>query len=241
MRNVLIASALLIGIAAAHAEERRPVVVELFTSQSCNSCPPADAVLGELTARPDVLALSLHVDYWDYIGWKDPFAQRAYTERQRSYSRTLNQRFVYTPQIVVDGTLQGVGSESATVDKLIDKARRIAAHGPAIAVTAADGGGDKRVVHVGDGKAAAPAKVWLVFYDSKHETQVQAGENSGRRLSNYNVVRTLIPIGRWTGSAANFPVDLEAIDADCDGAAVIVQTEETGPIIAAARIDRTKR
>jgi hypothetical protein len=83
--------------------------------------------------------------------------------------------------------------------------------------------------------------VWLVFYDSKHETPINAGENSGRKLANYNVVRTLTPIGKWTGGAASFPVDLDAIDADCDGAAVIVQTEGTGPIIAAARIDRTKR
>lgn len=241
MRNVLMASVLLLGIGTASAEERSPVVVELFTSQGCNSCPPADAYLGELAARPDVLALSLHVDYWDYIGWKDPFAQRAYTERQRGYSRALNQRFVYTPQMVVDGALQGVGSEKATINKLIDKAHRIAASGPAIAVTAASGSGDRRVVHIGEGKAPAPAKVWLVFYDSKHETAVHAGENSGRRLANYNVVRTLTPIGTWTGSAADFPVDLDAIDADCDGAAVIVQAEETGPIIAAKRIDRTKR
>jgi len=241
MRNLLIASALLFGIGTASADERRPVVVELFTSQGCNSCPPADAFLGELTARPDVLALSLHVDYWDYIGWKDPFAQRAYTERQRNYSRALNQRFVYTPQMVVDGALQGVGSERATINKLIDKAHRIAASGPAVAVTPVSGSGDQRVVHVGDGKAAAPAKVWLVFYDSKHETPVHAGENSGRKLANYNVVRTLIPIGEWTGRAADFSVDLDAIDADCDGAAVIVQTAETGPIIAATRIDRTKR
>src|SRR4051812_29577801 len=125
MRNLLIAAVLLFGIAAAHAEER-PVVVELFTSQGCNSCPPADAFLGELSRRPDVLALGLHVDYWDYIGWKDPFAQRAHTDRQRSYSRTLNQRFVYTPQMVIDGTLQGVGSETATINKLIDKARKLA-------------------------------------------------------------------------------------------------------------------
>jgi hypothetical protein len=234
MRNLLTAAVLLLGIAVAHAEER-PVVVELFTSQGCNSCPPADAYLGELAARPDVLALSLHVDYWDYIGWKDPFAQHAYTERQRHYSRALNQRFVYTPQMVIDGALQGVGSEPATINKLIEKAHKLAAGGPALSVT---GTGAHRVVHVGAGKTAAPAKVWLVFYDSKHETAVHAGENNGRRLANYNVVRTLTPVGKWTGNAVDLPVDLDAIDADCDGAAVIVQAEETGPILAAARIDR---
>jgi hypothetical protein len=92
MRRLLIAFLLTLGIATAHAADTRPVVIELFTSQGCSSCPPADAFLGELAARPDVLALGLHVDYWDYIGWKDPFAQRAHTERQRAYSRALHQR-----------------------------------------------------------------------------------------------------------------------------------------------------
>jgi len=234
MRNLLIATVLLSGIAAAHAEER-PVVVELFTSQGCNSCPPADAFLGELAKRPDVLALGLHVDYWDYIGWKDPFAQHAYTERQRNYSRVLNQRFVYTPQMVIDGSLQGIGSEKGTIDKLIDKARKTMEHGPTLSVS---GSGAQRVVHVGAAKAAAPAKVWLVFFDSKHETAIHAGENSGRHLANYNVVRTLTPVGNWTGSAVDLPVNLDAIDEDCDGAAVMVQSEGTGPILAAARIDR---
>jgi hypothetical protein len=236
MRVLLIAAALIIGLGAARAADR-PVVVELFTSQGCNSCPPADVFLGELSARPDVLALSLHVDYWDYIGWKDPFAQRAHTERQRSYSRALHQRFVYTPQMVVDGALQGIGSEPATINKLIEKARKLAAGGPAISVT---GSGPHRIVHIGAAKAEAPAKVWLVFFDSRHETAVKAGENSGRHLANYNVVRTLTPVGKWSGHAVDLPVDLDAIDADCDGAAVIVQAEETGPILAAARIDRKR-
>jgi hypothetical protein len=238
MRRLLIASLLTLGVATAHAADDRPVVVELFTSQGCSSCPPADAFLGELAVRPDVLALGLHVDYWDYIGWKDPFAQRAHTERQRSYSRALNQRYVYTPQMVIDGTLQGIGSDQGKINKLIDKARKTAVNGPTLAVT---GSGAKRVVHVGAGKAAAPATVWLVFFDSKHETKVKAGENSGRRLANYNVVRTMAPVGKWTGSAIDIPVDLDAINADCDGAAVIVQAEETGPIVSAARIDRSKR
>jgi len=238
MRRLLIASVLVLGVAAAHAADTRPVVVELFTSQGCNSCPPADAFLGELAARPDVLALGLHVDYWDYIGWKDPFAQRAHTERQRSYSRVLHQRYVYTPQMVIDGMLQGVGSDQATINRLIDKARKVGASGPTLAV---NGSGPKRVVHVGAGKAAGPATVWLVFFDSKRETKVKAGENSGQRLANYNVVRTMTAVGTWTGSAIDIPVDLDAIDADCDGAAVIVQSDETGPILAAARIDRTKR
>jgi hypothetical protein len=238
MRRLLIALLMLLGVTAAHAADQRLVVVELFTSQGCSSCPPADAFLGELTKRPDVLALGLHVDYWDYIGWKDPFAQRAYAERQRSYSKSLNQRFVYTPQMVIDGTLQGVGSDQALINKLIDKARRLAASGPALKVT---GSGSQRVVHVGAGAAAAPATVWLVFFDSRHDTKIKTGENSGKKLANHNVVRTMASVGKWKGSAVDLPVDLDALDKDCDGAAVIVQAEETGPIVAAQRIDRTKR
>jgi hypothetical protein len=137
--------------------------------------------------------------------------------------------------MVIDGVLQGVGSDQATINKLIDKARKLAASGPALSVT---GSGAKRVVHVGAATAAAPATVWLVFFDSRHETKVKAGENGGRRLANFNVVRTMAPVGKWTGRAVDFPVDLDALDADCDGAAVIVQTEETGPILSAARIAR---
>src|SRR5690242_20233995 len=112
------------GGAAMAGERAVPVVVELFTSQGCNSCPPADAYLGELAKRPDVLALSLHVDYWDYIGWKDPFAHHAFTLRQREYSRALSQRYVYTPQMVINGDLQGVGSERRTIEALIARAEK---------------------------------------------------------------------------------------------------------------------
>jgi hypothetical protein len=237
MRRLLIASLFLLGVTAAHAADQRPVVVELFTSQGCSSCPPADVFLGELAARPDVLALGLHVDYWDYIGWKDPFAQRAHTERQRSYSRTLNQRYVYTPQMVIDGTLQGVGSEKALINKLIDKARKMAADGPSLKLT---GDGAQRTLHLGAARSPAPATVWLIGYERRHQTPVQSGENSGRKLANYNIVRVMQPVGVWTGGAATLPLDLQIL-AQCDGAAVIVQTEETGPIVAAAHLDLPKR
>src|SRR4051812_38711022 len=121
---VLVAAGMGGGGIAAAGERAVPVVVELFTSQGCNSCPPADAFLAELAKRPDVLALSLHVDYWDYIGWKDPFAQHAFTVRQRDYSRALSQRYVYTPQMVINGELQGVGSERRTIEALIARAAK---------------------------------------------------------------------------------------------------------------------
>src|SRR5688500_9882653 len=199
MRTLVIVLALSLGIGAVHAADKRPVLVELFTSQGCNSCPPADAFLGELARRDDVLALSLHVDYWDYIGWKDPFALRAHTERQRGYSRTLSQRYVYTPQMVVDGTLQGVGSDRAEINALIDKARKAADAGPSLTVT---GAGARRVLRIGAASAASSATVWLIGFDRAHETPVRAGENSGKRLANHNVVRTMEPVGTWKGAAA---------------------------------------
>jgi hypothetical protein len=238
MRTLMIALAVSLGIGAAQAADRQPVVVELFTSQGCSSCPPADALLGDLAKREDVLALSLHVDYWDYIGWKDPFAQRAYTDRQRSYSRTLNQRYVYTPQMVINGSLQGVGSDRAEIGKLIDSARKAAASGPNLTL---NGGGAQRVLRIGAGKVAAPATVWLVGFDRAHETPVRSGENSGKKLANHNVVRSLQPVGTWKGAAAEIPLDLSDVAANCDGAAVIVQSDETGPIVAAMRVDLPKR
>jgi hypothetical protein len=234
MRKLVIASALLLTLTAAQAEERRPVVVELFTSQGCNSCPPADAFLGELAARPDVLALSLHVDYWDYIGWKDPFAQRAYTERQRGYAKALHLRFVYTPQIVIDGTLQGVGSERAKIDKLIEKARKSAAAGPTLTIA---GDGERRVLRIAGGMPAAPATIWLIGFDGRHETSVGSGENGGRRIANHNVVRIMQAVGTWSGGTVEVPLDLKAVRSKCEKAAVIVQAEETGPVLTAAHVE----
>ena len=225
-------------VASPAKAQDRPVVVELFTSQGCNSCPPSDDFFAELARRPGVLALSLHVDYWDYIGWKDPFAQRAHTERQRSYSRTLHQRYVYTPQIVVNGAYQHVGTDRAAIEKLIARARKEAAGGPTLAVS---GAGLQRRLSIGSANADAPATVWLVGFDRKHDTAVKAGENSGRRIANYNVVREMVAIGSWTGGAAELPLDLAPVAADCDAAAILVQVEETGPIVAATAVELPRR
>ncbi len=111
MYRFLFLAALVAAAVPARAADRPPIVVELFTSQGCNSCPPADAYLGALTKRPGLLPLAFHVDYWNYIGWADPFARPWAASRQRAYQKSLNERFVYTPQIVVNGAMQGVGSE----------------------------------------------------------------------------------------------------------------------------------
>jgi hypothetical protein len=220
--------------ASAAAGENKPViVVELFTSQGCSSCPPADAFLGELARRPDVIALGFHVDYWDYIGWKDPFAQHKFTERQRGYSHLLGQRYVYTPQMIVDGRFQEVGSDRRAIDRLIHRAQkeRMAA-GPLPAIEIS-GDGLSRNVRISGGTLSQPAKVFFVAIDRKHETDVAKGENSGKRLPNYNIVRVLRNIGTYTGAPVDLPVDLTAVVGKSDGGAILLQSADMGPVLAA--------
>ncbi|MGQ0662289.1 MAG: DUF1223 domain-containing protein [Pseudomonadota bacterium] len=211
-----------------------PVVVELFTSQGCNSCPPADAFLGELAARPGILAIGLHVDYWDYIGWKDPYAQPAHTERQRQYARALAQRYVYTPQMVIDGRFQDVGSERAAIERLIARAARdqaaTSAERPRIDLRLE---GAASEVRVEGGTFRGQASVWIAAYDRAHLTAVTRGENRGRRLANYNVVRVWRRLGAFAGSPVALALDLATIPASCDRVAILVQADGSGPILAA--------
>ena len=237
--KTLIALAAIAGLAApALAGERaNPIVVELFTSQGCSSCPPADAFLGELTKRNDVLALSWHVDYWDYIGWKDPFAQAAFTARQRDYSRALAQRYVYTPQMVVDGRLQGIGSEKSRINGLITQVvrHREASSQPTLRL-------DGDMLRIEGGKVEVPAVVWLALFEPEHSTAVRRGENAGRNLGNYNVVRELRVLGRYKGEAVTLPLGLDATTAG-KGRAIVVQSElpsGPGPVLASLAIDPSR-
>lgn len=219
---------------SAEAAPKAPVVVELFTSQGCSSCPPADEYLGKLAARPDVVALSLHVDYWDYIGWKDPFASPANTRRQRMYAQTLNRSFVYTPQMVVNGVFDVRGSSPAAVEQAITAAR---AANPIDVALDSDGKGGI-VVHIPAADFSGSATVWLAGYDRKRETPVTRGENADRIITNYNVVRVLTPIGTWTGKRLEIPVLLAGMtDIAVDGCAVIIQSDMYGPILGAAILD----
>jgi len=224
-------------VTPAAAQTKSPVVVELFTSQGCSSCPPADAFLGELAKRPDVLALELHVDYWDYIGWKDPFGAREHVERQHGYGASLGQRYVYTPQMVIQGSFDSTGSDRAKVNRKIAQAAKLKRLSVTLQRTAAG----VRVVMPAAGRIEN-AVIWLVVFDSKHDTEVKRGENSGQKLSHYNVVRGMTRIGTWTGQAVDIMTkasDMAA--AGRDGCAVIVQSVQTGRILAAARVDLNKK
>ena len=206
-----------------HAAGKTPVVVELFTSQGCSSCPPANANLIELSKRADVLPLSFAVTYWDYLGWKDIFDKPEYTDRQVAYEPPLGQQGPYTPQMVVNGATTAVGNNLAEVQRLIDAAKPL--DGPALSLAAGS-------VSVGTGSApAAGADVWLVEYDPNLvEVPVARGENTGRTLPHTHVVHTLQRLGSWTGGAQSFDLSAAAQGLQT---AVLVQTVHGGPILSA--------
>jgi hypothetical protein len=210
-----------------------PVVVELFTSQGCLSCPPADALLGELAQREGVLALSFHVDYWNYIGWKDPFSSPRMTDRQRSYMLALGQRYVYTPQMVIDGRYQEVGSNEAAIKHLVERLAGSDSRKLGISLVAEEG--NRVTLRIPARPYSGEAAVWLVAYDDKHTTKIGRGENAGRTLSYYHVVRELRRIGTWRGGEEKISLDLtDERRLGFENCAVIVQAVAGGPIIGAA-------
>ena len=219
------------GTASAAPATQNPVVVELFTSQGCSSCPPAQANLTTVSDQPGVLALSFGVTYWDYLGWKDSFAKPEFTTRQYNYERTLHRATAYTPQMVVNGETDLVGSDLDEVKTSIDAERAAAMKRPAGSVptvTLATAG-------VAVGAANAPdggAEIWLVRYDPNVvQVPVARGENGGRTLPHKNVVHELVRLGTWSGSAAQFalPPTMEGLKT-----AILVQSAYGGEIIAAA-------
>jgi len=213
------------------ADDRAPVVVELFTSQGCSSCPPADAFLGELAQRKDVIALAYHVDYWDYIGWKDRYASPAWTDRQKGYAGALELRTLYTPQMVIDGRADAVGSDRTNVNFLIDRA----ASQPKLELTL-DSSGSKHLLHLPQAQLNQPATVWVAIYDPEQQTLVSRGENAGSTLSEYNIVRDLRKVASWDGAPTT--IDLNLADAMGKGqaCAVLVQSANQGPILASLRV-----
>jgi hypothetical protein len=229
MALVLGLAALTLTAPSAIAQQAaRPVVVELFTSQGCSSCPAADKVVEGLAPRDDVIALSFNVDYWDYIGWKDTLASPDYTKRQYAYADAMGSRRVYTPQIVIDGVIDVVGSDKSGVERGI--ARRHDQPNTLLVTLAA--AGDKVKLHIGAGNAGGPATIWLVQYDNARVVPIGRGENAGRTITYANVARVLSRLGEWDGK----PVELTLDAPRHDGCVVLVQQGTHGPILGAARL-----
>jgi hypothetical protein len=210
-----------LGATAASADPR-PIVVELFTSQGCSSCPPADALLGELAQRGDVLALGFHISYWDRLGWKDPLSNEGSTDRQKAYARSFGGR-IYTPQIVVDGTTEMVGSDRAAVSAALREARPEPTAPVIFAV-------DRRSVAIGPGDGNG--EVVLVRFVRHRMTPVAQGENAGRVLADANGVSALAALGVWHGAMLRFTIEPPGAG---EGLAVLVQAPD-GHMLGAAMV-----
>lgn len=224
-------AATLCGVAAAHAQPR-PVVVELFTSQGCSSCPPADAYVGTLSTRSDVIALAFHVDYWDDLGWRDRFALAQSVVRQNIYARNLRRASVYTPQLVIDGREDALGSDSRAVARAVSEHR--AGVPVELSVRAAE-----VVVGLGAQSGIPRSDVTLVAYLRHAVSAIGRGENAGRTLDEFNIVRDIRALGLWTGQAETFHVPLSSLPPDATDVAVLVQASGQAAIIGA--VARTLR
>ncbi|KFI31758.1 hypothetical protein CN97_04835 [Haematobacter massiliensis] len=230
-------------------EAPRVAVVELFTAQGCSACPPADAFLGELAERSDVIALALHVDYWDYIGWADGFARAEATKRQKTYARVAGAKMIYTPQVIVGGQEQLIGNDFAAIGEIIRAhlaqvstlRLRIRVDGDtavveAVATDPRDATAAASVASLdGPQGAAAPGEivVQLVRYKPEETVRIDDGENAGRTVSYHNIVTDWKTLGRWNGTGTlRFRVHVEGVEP----AAVLFQRAGQGPILAAARV-----
>jgi hypothetical protein len=214
-------------------------VIELFTSQGCSSCPPADKLLTELAERPGVIALSYSVDYWNYLGWHDTLSSPANSERQREYAQARGDGRVYTPQVVVDGLLHANGSDEKAIEEAIDAASaRLAAIKVSISMRAE---GDSLVIGLGaapENSYTRAATVWLAIANEQETVSVTRGENRGRTLSYHHPVRELSPVGMWKGEAMTIRLplkDLKTMGGDC--LVALLQVENAGPILGAAEYE----
>jgi len=220
----------------------RPAVIELFTSQGCSSCPPADVLIRDIARdRRDVVALSFPVDIWDYIGWKDTLAKPEFTARQKHYAQSRGDHQVYTPQIVVDGAVHGVGSDKHQLAALVEgTAATRRSLGASMKISESDG---MVIVELGaaSGDIGHGAGVWLLRVARSKSIAIGRGENSGRQLTYTNIVRSIVRMGQWMGPASRFEMPVpEARAEDADGYVVIVQKawgDVIGPILAAGKSD----
>jgi hypothetical protein len=224
-------------IRPAHAEPR--AVVELFTSQGCSSCPPADKIIGELSRDPSVIALSMPIDYWDYLGWKDTLADSRFSARQKAYSQMRGDRDVYTPQVVVNGSAHVIGSDRAGIEGAISNTKKSdGVMSVPVSMTLAGKQLNVSVAASHGGPAASHGEIWICAISKSIPISIGRGENRGHEVTYYNVVRNLLKVGDWNGAAGSWTVPLENISRDgVDAAVVYVQDgnrEKPGPMLGAA-------
>jgi hypothetical protein len=221
----------------AHADPR--AVVELFTSQGCSSCPPADKIIGELAKDPSIIALSMPIDYWDYLGWKDTLADSRFSARQKAYSRMRGDRDVYTPQAVVNGSVHLIGSDRDGIEGAIGDTRKAGGvMSVPVSMTLAGKQISVSVGAPGEAPSEAHGEVWICSISKAVPISIGRGENGGREVTYYNVVRNLLKVGDWNGRSGSWTVPLEDISSEgVDAAAVYVQDgnrDKPGPMLGAA-------
>jgi hypothetical protein len=215
---VCLSSASLLSVAK--AEPRG--VIELFTSQGCSSCPPADKLVGDFSHDPSLISISLPIDYWDYLGWKDTLADHRNTARQKAYSKVRGDREVYTPQVVVNGILHALGSDRNAIEQAIVKSRQDTGI-LSLPVTLTVGDGRLTVAVAGGGEPRSDAEVWICGVTKAITVAIKRGENQGKTITYHNVARRWIKLDAWNGKEHTWTVPLRDFGEGIDGAAVMVQ------------------
>lgn len=215
-------------------------VIELFTSQGCSSCPPADRLLGEIADRRDIVALSYNVDYWDYLGWSDTLAKPAFSQRQRAYARKRGDGQVYTPQMVINGQTHIVGSDRRRLAKVLKaSAAAMPPSAPDIEIEN-DGSVTNVTIRPAEGRAlrAGKAMIWAATVDPSVTVKIRRGENYGRTITYRNVVRDLIPLGVWKGGEKVLQLDTSMVMKNgIEACAILIQDGDVGPILGGAWLD----
>ncbi|MSP67891.1 MAG: DUF1223 domain-containing protein [Alphaproteobacteria bacterium] len=238
MRALVFLVALALAAGSAAAEPTAPVVMELFTSQGCASCPPADKLAGEFKRRDDVIVLSFHVDYWDYIGWKDLFSLPISTDRQRAYTSELRKPYLYTPQMVVGGEYDVNGTDRQGIESAIRMLRKKGTPLAAVTLSRAPPDGVRIVIRP-RGELQGRASVWLARFDDQNVTAIPRGENAGRTLTYHNTVREFRRLGPWHGGEVTHELgagEFAVGGPGSSGCAILVQADTAGPILGAGVI-----
>lgn len=231
MRHLVSAACgLFVGFAGVAIAQDQPVLVELYTSQGCSSCPPADEFMAQLVNDPNIIALSLHVDYWDYIGWADTFGSPQFTKRQKAYAKAIGSRTIYTPQMIVDGQDRVEGTDPMRV---LDSIRRHLMNGSDVRLSVVRSGEKVNIRAETATPLGREARIQLVRYLPSSTVEIERGENAGQSVTYHNIVTSWQTIGNWPGVA---PLEMTADAPGDEPVVVIVQTEGPAEVLAAVKV-----